>query len=212
MTCRTDFVREAASRVDPLVRSRPPGRLFWPVLRDTCVARDRPGGRPPTRGSALLCSGDAKKAIATGKRQKSRGVTLIELLIVVGIAGAMAMIALPAFSSGLENMRLSQAADGVASFLNGGLNRAERRQQVIELSISPHANVLLLRSADNTFARKLDMPEGVRVEGEQRQYLLLPGATPARIGVQLANRRGLRRLISVDPITGVPKIERLDTR
>ena len=160
--------------------------------------------------------GQVKSQKSKVKSQKylrsHRGVTLIELLIVVGIAGAMATIALPAFSSGLDNMRLSQAADGVAAFLNGGMNRAERRQQAIELSISPRTNVLLLRSADNTFARKLDMPEGVRVEGEQRQYMLLPGSTPARIGIQLVNRRGLRRLVRVDPITGVPRIERLDNR
>jgi len=123
----------------------------------------------------------------------------------------MAVIALPAFSSGLDNMRLSQASDSVAAFLNGGVNRADRRQQAIELFISPRANALALRSADNTFNRRLDMPDGVRVEGEERQLLLLPGATPARIGVQLANRRGLRRLVSLDPITGVPIIARLDT-
>ena len=142
---------------------------------------------------------------------RESGVTLIELLIVVGIAGAMATIALPAFSNGLDNMRLSQAADSVAAFLNGGMNRAERRQQAIELTISPRENLIFLRSADNTFARKLDMPDGVRVEGEERHFLLLPGATPARIGVQLANRRGSRRLVSVDPITGVPRIVPLNT-
>jgi prepilin-type N-terminal cleavage/methylation domain-containing protein len=139
-----------------------------------------------------------------------KGVTLIELVIVVGIAGAMAMIALPAFSSGLDNMRLAQASDSVAAFLNGALNRVERRRQVVELSISPRENLILLRSADNSFARKFEMPDGVRVEGEARQYLLLPGASPARLGVQLVNRRGLRRLVTIDPITGAPKIERID--
>ena len=143
------------------------------------------------------------------EKQES-GVTLVEMLIVVAIAGAMAIIALPAFSTGLDNMRLAQASDSVAAFLNGALNRAERRQQVIEVSISPRENLILLRSADNSFARRFEMPDGVRVEGEARQYLLLPGASPAGLGVQLANRRGLRRLVTIDPITGVPKIERLD--
>jgi prepilin-type N-terminal cleavage/methylation domain-containing protein len=150
------------------------------------------------------------------KRQS--GVTLVELLIVVAIAGAMAMIALPAFSSGLENMRLSQASDSLAAFLNGAINRAERRQEVMEISFSPRDNVILLRSADSAFTRKLDLPEGIRVDavlpgvpgdtGAPRRFLLFPGATAPRIGVQLANRRGGRRIVSVDPITGVPKIER----
>src|SRR5438128_6760880 len=96
--------------------------------------------------------------------KSSRGVTLMELVIVVAIAGAMAMVALPAFSSGLDNMRLSQASDSTAAFLNGALNRVERRQQVMEISVSTRENRMLLRSADGAFARKLEMPEGVRFE------------------------------------------------
>jgi prepilin-type N-terminal cleavage/methylation domain-containing protein len=150
--------------------------------------------------------------------RNQRGVTLIEMLIVVGIAGVMATIALPAFSNGLDNMRLSQAADSVAAFLNGAVNRAERRQQPMEISVTPQDRAILLRSADGAFARKLDLPEGVRVEavlpapagdtGQPRRFLLLPGGVAPRIGVQLANRRGARRIVSLDPITGVPKIDR----
>jgi prepilin-type N-terminal cleavage/methylation domain-containing protein len=163
------------------------------------------------------------------KRQRSKvkgqkylgsecGVTLIEMLIVVGIAGAMAMVALPAFSNGLDNMRLSQAADSTAAFLNGALNRVERRQQVMEITVSMRENLMLLRSADGAFARKLEMPDGVRVDsvlpqtpansGELRHIMLFPGSSALRIGVQLVNRRGGRRIVSIDPITGVPKIER----
>jgi prepilin-type N-terminal cleavage/methylation domain-containing protein len=144
-------------------------------------------------------------------KKAESGVTLIELLIVVAIAGTMATLVLPAFSNGLDNLRLSQASDSVAAFLNGALNRAERRQQVVEVSVSPRENLLWLRSADNTIARRLDLPDGVRIEGEPRQLLLLPGAAFPRFAVQLVNRRGQRRLVTIDPITGVPKIDRLDT-
>jgi len=74
----------------------------------------------------------------------------------------------------------------------------------------PYENAIWLRSADGAFARKLDMPDGVRIEGDMRRLMLLPGATPPRFGVQLANRRGRRTIVRIDPITGVPQIERLD--
>ena len=80
--------------------------------------------------------------------QNERGVTLVELLIVVAIAGAMVAVVLPTFSKGLQNMRLSQASDSVAAFLNGALNRAERRQQAMDITISPRENLIQMRSAD----------------------------------------------------------------
>ena len=96
-----------------------------------------------------------------------------------------------------------------AAFLNSGLNRVERRQQVMEFTISPRDNLILLRSLDGTFARKLDLPSGVRVEApDVQRFLLLPGAAPPRVRVQLASERGQRRIVTLDPITGVPSIER----
>jgi prepilin-type N-terminal cleavage/methylation domain-containing protein len=153
-----------------------------------------------------------------GRFRGERGVTLVELLIVVAIAGAMVAVVLPTFSNGLENMRLLQASDSVAAFLNGALNRAERRQQAMEITISPRENLIQMRSADASFSRKIALPDGIRVEGtlpkppgdtgDVRGFLLLPGGTPPRIGVQLVNRLGQHRIVSIDPITGVPKIER----
>jgi hypothetical protein len=125
---------------------------------------------------------------------------------------------LPTFANGLENIRLSQASDGVASFLNTALNRVERREQVMEITISPRENLILLRSADGAFSRQVSLPDGITVDavlpkpqqdsGAPRRFLLLPGGLAPRIGVQLANRRGQRRIVSLDPITGVPSIER----
>jgi prepilin-type N-terminal cleavage/methylation domain-containing protein len=147
-----------------------------------------------------------------------RGVTLVEMMIVVAIAGAMVSLVLPTFSNGLENLRLSQASDSVAAFINGALNRAERRQQAIEIIITPRENLILLRSADGAFSRQLELPDGIKIAGtlpkptgdpaDARGFLLLPGGTPPRIGVQLVNRRGRQSIVSVDPITGVPRIER----
>jgi prepilin-type N-terminal cleavage/methylation domain-containing protein len=138
-----------------------------------------------------------------------RGVTLMELLVVVAIVGAMVTIALPSFTAGLDGLRLTQGADSVASLLNGGLNRVERRQEVVEVSIVPRENRIAMRSADGKFQQQLALPDGVRVEGDPVQILLLPGATAPRVGIQLANQSGSRRIVRLDPITGVPQIERV---
>ena len=150
-----------------------------------------------------------------------RGVTLVEMLIVVAIVGLIAGISFPAVSSGLDSLRLGSASDSIVSFLNGAMNRAERRQQVVEVAISIKDNALYLASNEPGFARKLDMPSGVTItavwpklqadsEGPRR-FLLLPGSTVPRLGVEIVNRKGARRIVRVNPMTGVPEIERLSS-
>lgn len=146
-----------------------------------------------------------------------RGITLIEMVIVTAIIGLIAAISFPAVSSGLESLRLASASNSLVSFLNAGLNRAERRQEAVEVAISPKDNTVSLTSA--SLARRLDMPGGVtihqvwpKLEQETdapRLFLLMPGGAVPRIGIELANRKGVHRIVRVNPMTGVPEIERI---
>lgn len=135
------------------------------------------------------------------------GVTLIEMLLVVAIVGLMAGLTLPSVASGLDSIRLRSAADSVASFLGAAANRAERRQQVMEVIISPEENNIQLYSTEPGYARKLDMPSGVKLMGDEpRRFVLMPGGTAPRIGIELRNTRGAHKTIRIDPVTGVPEI------
>lgn len=137
------------------------------------------------------------------------------MMVVVAIVGMMVGVFFPSVSAGLDTLRLSEATDSIATFLNGALNRAERRQDAIEITVSVKDNALWLRSTEAGFERRLEMPEGVRIESVlphvesegPRRFLVMPGGTPPRIGIQVSNRRGTRRIVRVDPITGVPRIE-----
>jgi prepilin-type N-terminal cleavage/methylation domain-containing protein len=142
----------------------------------------------------------------------ARGITLVEMLIVVAIVGLIAGISFPAVSSGIDSLRLSSASDSLVSFLNGALNRSERRQQVVQISISIEKNAVYLNSPD--LARELDMPTGITIEAVRGPslFLLLPGATVPRVGIQIVNRKGARRIVRVNPMTGVPEIERVEAQ
>ena len=152
-----------------------------------------------------------------GARHASPGVTLIELLIVMTIIGLMAAISFPSISSGLESLRLASATNSIVSFLNAGLNRAHRRQEPVEVAVSTKDNTVTLTSA--SLSRKLDMPSGVTIQqvwprlaeetGAPRLFLLLPGGAVPRIGIEIVNRKGVHRIVRVNPMTGVPEIERI---
>jgi general secretion pathway protein H len=146
-----------------------------------------------------------------------RGVTLLEMMVVVAIIAVMAGLSYPFAASGLDSLRMSTAADSVVAFLNGAVERANRRQVAVEVMVDPGANLLVLHSTEPGFERRLEMPAGVTIESilpaslegkVARRFLIYPGGTVPRIGILLANGRGQRRLVRVDPVTGAPQIER----
>jgi len=149
-------------------------------------------------------------------RTNSAGVTLIEMVVVVALISLMVGISFPAITSGIDSLRLNGATNGVVSFLDSGLSRAERRQQVIEITISKADNSIEMRSSDPGFYRKMQLPEGVSIvevlprlaePSASRNFLLYPGGTVPPLGLQLINRRNVQRVVRVDPITGVPHVE-----
>lgn len=145
------------------------------------------------------------------------GVTLLEMLIVLVLVGLLVGITFPSVSAGIDSLRLSSAGDSIASFLNRMVNRAERRQQIMEISILKEQNVIQVRSTEPGYERKLEMPDGIRIlsvlpplpveTDAPRRFVLYPGGAIPRFGVELVNSRGVRRIVRVDPITGVPQVE-----
>jgi prepilin-type N-terminal cleavage/methylation domain-containing protein len=155
-------------------------------------------------------------------RNSRRGVTLVEMVVVVAIIALIVGLSFPAASAGLENVRMVSAGDSVATFLNAAVNRAERRQQPVALVIFPREGRLALYSNEPGFTRELKMPEGVGIEAvlpveegdpaQPRRILFLPGATVPAIGIQLGNRRSAHRVVRLDPMTGFPRVESVEIK
>jgi type II secretory pathway pseudopilin PulG len=129
------------------------------------------------------------------------------MLIVVTLIALVAGISFPSVASGVETLRLRSASDAAVAFLNTALDRADRRQQAVEIRILPKENLLTARSADNGFARELHIPDNVSVAGEARRFLLYPGGSVPPIQVELSTAGGRHRRVSIDPMTGVSRSE-----
>lgn len=160
------------------------------------------------------------RTLSVGKRDSraASGVTLIEMLVVVALISIMVGISYPSVTSGLDTLRLNSAAQSIVSLINTGVSWAERRQQVVQVSIARGENALYLRTSGLGLERKLELPDGITIEGVlpegpsqdssgTRNIMLYPGGTVPAFGVAIVNRRRAERVVRVDPITGVPQVE-----
>jgi hypothetical protein len=142
------------------------------------------------------------------------------MLIVVALIGMLAAISFPSVSSGLDSVRITSSCDDVATFLNSAVNRAERRQVSVEVTIAPKENLLTMTSTEAGFQRTLQLPDGILLEAilppqgnspeeaaEPRHLMLMPGGAVPGVGIQLANRHGAHRIVRLDPMTGFPRVE-----
>jgi prepilin-type N-terminal cleavage/methylation domain-containing protein len=146
----------------------------------------------------------------TYKAGNRRGVTLLEMLIVVAIVATIASISFPALTAGLAGIRLSSASGSVASFLTSAMNNVERHEQPAAIVVTPKENMLAVYTADSVDhpRDKMTMPQGISIEGdESRRFVLFPGGAFPKITIVLKSEKGARKTIEIDPITAVPKIK-----
>jgi prepilin-type N-terminal cleavage/methylation domain-containing protein len=147
-----------------------------------------------------------------------RGITLIEMLIVMALIALVVGMAAPSLSSGLDSLRLRSTSDAMIGFFNTALARAETRQQVVEILVSPQEGTLTATSADQGFKKRLEITTPIKIlavrpslapdgddQGQTRRFLVYPGGAVPKIGIEIGNSGGRKRLVSIDPVTGVPQ-------
>jgi type II secretory pathway pseudopilin PulG len=137
---------------------------------------------------------------------------------VVMIISVIVAISTPSVSAGIDAVRLATATSSVAAFLNAASTHAERRERPVELVIS--AKSLAYISTDPGSRHELNLPDGISMEplsavqsddaeGDSR-WLFMPGGAVPSVGIKLTNQHGGLRTVKLDPMTGFPRVERVE--
>jgi prepilin-type N-terminal cleavage/methylation domain-containing protein len=139
-----------------------------------------------------------------------RGVTLIELVVVLAILGIVASVALPPFRSEIARSPLEVASHDLAERLRGARKLALARQMPVRLTFSPRNGAITMRlagvSGDSIIRFPLSLPPGVSLE--RRVTTAVRFDTRGRSSPDtLVLSDGVRvSLIIVDPWTGLPRV------
>ena len=71
----------------------------------------------------------------TSSAGSNRGITLLELLVAMALAGMIMAISFPSLTGGLDGVRLQSSGRRVAAFVNASRERVERDQVPVEIVI-----------------------------------------------------------------------------
>ena len=146
-----------------------------------------------------------------------RGVTLLELLVVVALASIMLALVFPAVGAGLRTLELRSAAQRLATAARYARDQAIHHQQFYELEIDGAGKTISVMDLERTARRTFELPPSVHIEkispeetvgSSRRSFLFSPdGGSPA-FEIVLGNER---RQVSVrsNPLTGFPRVTEL---
>ena len=159
----------------------------------------------------LSVDGKSREAgVTRGERRTEngqRGITLIELLIVMSIVSLMLGIAYPNVTAGLDGIRLKTTIDRAASFWAEARQRADRYQEVVQVTIDPKKRELRAESAHSDWDAGLAFAEALLIAEpkEQSAYMLYPGSPSPQFSLVLETVGGGRSGLKVNILTGLPE-------
>jgi general secretion pathway protein H len=150
-----------------------------------------------------------------------RGVTLLEMLVVLVLASVLLALVFPSIGAGLRTLELRSAAQRVAATARYAREQAVHRQRFYALEIDAEAGRISITDFAGEATRSFELPGSVRVErivpeepdvparlGRPhlpRRFLFSPDGSAPAFELVLANERR-RAVVTSNPLTGFARI------
>ena len=165
--------------------------------------------------------------------KQQRGVTLLELIVVVALASVLLAVVFPSVGAGLRTLELRSAAQRLAASARYARDQAVHRQRFYELEIDAEAGTVTVTDFAGESRRSFELPASVRVERilpeenafphvqarvghpqarvgdpQPRRFLFSPDGSAPAFEIVLGNDRR-QAAVRSNPLTGFAKVEEL---
>jgi type IV fimbrial biogenesis protein FimT len=148
-------------------------------------------------------------------RMKNRGITLIELVVVMAIIAIGAALIAPNIGAWLPNYRLRSATRDVVSALREAQMKAVSTNIQYQVSFNPGASSYILQYQDTggnwiNEGASQGFPSGILISGitfPGDKANFSPNSTASTGNITLANSRGSSRTITLTSSTGRVRIQ-----
>src|SRR3970040_653003 len=95
--------------------------------------------------------------LAFTRSQTSRGITLLEMLVVVALASVLLAVVFPSVGAGLRTLELRSAAQRLAASARYARDQAVHRQRFYELEIDAEAGTVSVGDLEQTARRRFEV-------------------------------------------------------
>lgn len=146
-----------------------------------------------------------------------RGVTLLELLVVMTLLAIVSALVYPSFGSALSSLRLRGEARQVVSACRLAKWEAIARRQPFLLLVNLEKNQLAVTDASRQVMKGMELPPGIRIFQSQKisengsadagEFYFFPNGTAETGTIVLRDDHGRNLKVVIDFLTGDAKIE-----
>jgi type II secretion system protein H len=154
--------------------------------------------------------------------RRTRGFTLVEVLLVLLIIGIMAALALPSVGKGFRTVQLRKSAQLMAATLRHTRAKAIREQMVYLLRLDLHNQKVEVFDEDKKYHREFGLPEGITMKrisllrGDKKEleksriFTFFPNGMTESFEVLITNSKGREIRVIQDGWTDSPRIEEFE--
>lgn len=144
----------------------------------------------------------------TSETGKGKGLTFIEILLVVIIIGALIGISLPNLRKAFDNLQLNSASQDLQSFMNYLRQRAIVEGKIIYFNIDSENKECWAQIKDATARLKsLALPPDIGIETDQKQILFYPDGRIDSVTIKLIQPNNQNVILTTKGVYGKVKLQ-----